>query len=267
MRNKSRPAIPDEWFSQYDSLAADIRERANGREILLVTHKGNWGDALIVNGAMRFLRWYDFKFRMVHGARGIGRELDVTLSAHRPSEFFPVFTAGGSISRLYGHVEKLRDATHAFRGGVVLPATCGLPYENIDLHSEASLWVRDHGESAVKHPNANFCHDMAFFTPSRRFLRLRNVGVFMRRDLERPKSGGSEGFDLSALGSERSPVLPFFAAVGSHKEVRTNRLHIAVAAGICGVHCKLYPGATSKISDVFNASLSSYSPDVVLSDY
>ncbi|MCA0998770.1 hypothetical protein [Alloyangia pacifica] len=248
-------------------MAVDIRQRANGREILLVTHKGNWGDALIINGARNFLRWHGFRFREVYGARGIGRQLDMTLSAQPPRDFFPVFTAGGSISRLYGHVEKLRKATHAYRGGVILSATCGLPYDSIDLHPETSLWLRDRGESAKNHPMGNFCHDMAFFTSARRFPKLRNLGIFMRNDLERPDAASREGLDLSALGNDRTPVWPFFAIVGSHREIKTNRLHIAVASAICGVPCSLLPGATNKISDVYKASLSSYSSKVALSNY
>lgn len=264
MSRRLHPAIPEAWFAAYQALADDIRARADGRRLLLVTHKGNWGDALIIHGARGFLHWHGLAFTEVHGSRAIGRDLDRTLSTHSPAEVYPVFTAGGAISPLYGHAAKLRNATRAYGGGVILPATCGLRYDDLGLHPETALWVRETGESVVNHPAGRFCHDMAFFTPARRFPKLRGEGLFLRRDREQPETSEAGGLDLSAFGSDSSPVWPFFAIIGAHRRIRTNRLHIAVASAICGVPCALSPGATSKIADVYAASLLSYGPQVTL---
>lgn len=262
------PSFPKSWETPYQSLARDIRSRAGGKKLLLVTHKGNWGDALIINGARNFLNANALAFTEVRGSRAIGRELEKTVARHDPDQYFPVFTAGGSISPLYGHLAKLRRASEAYRGGVVLPATCGLPFEELGLHPDCALWVREHGASAQNHPSGSFCHDMAFYTAARRFPKLRGDGVFMRRDKERPDDGtcegAHEGLDLSAYGSDRSPVWPLLAIVGAHRKIRTNRLHIAIAAALCGVPCELSQGSTSKIRDVFEASISEYSQSVVL---
>lgn len=268
MTTRKGPALPEAWFARYEALANDIVQQAKKRKVLLVTHKGNWGDALIVSGARNFLQWYGIGFREISGARGIGRGLEQTLSTYPPSEYFPVFTAGGSISPLYGHAKKLRNATLAFEGGLVLPATCGIPFGSLNLHPNSRFWVRDLGESAENHGSGQFCHDMAFFTPYCRMPKLRNLGVFMRRDRERPETTvNNEGFDLSALGNERSPVWAFLAIVGSHRRIKTNRLHIAVAATICRVPCDLYEGSSSKISDVYDASLAFCPSPVKLKRY
>ena len=264
MNGPARPDIPDAWLERYDALAEDIRLRADGRRILLVTHAGNWGDALIVDGARNFLRWHGMRFVELAGKRALGRDLDRTLADHPPAQAYPVCTAGGSISPLYGHVAKLERATQAYGGGVILPATCGLPFAEINVHPDTALWVRERGDSAEHHPEGPFCHDMAFFSPARRFPKLRRAGVFMRRDRERPETASQEGLDLSALGSERTPVWPFLAIVGCHRRVRTNRLHVAIASAICGVHCDLSQGSTRKIADVFKASLAEYGASIVL---
>ncbi|WP_353475414.1 hypothetical protein PVT71_17830 [Salipiger sp. H15] len=261
---KSNPSIPPHWASLYKALADDIRARARGRKILLVSHKGNWGDALIVQGARNFLRWHGFGFIELRGSRAIGRDMAKTRAQYPPDQFYPVFTAGGSISPLYGHSAKLAQASQAYEGGTILPATCGLPAQSIGLHPECTLWVRERGESAANHPSGRFCHDMAFFSPAYRFPKLRGEGIFMRRDRERPAGARDEGIDLSEFGSDRSPVWPFFAIVGSHRKIRTNRLHVAIASAICGVSCELSQGATSKISDVHAASLAEYGQTVTL---
>ena len=85
----------------------------------------------------------------------------------------------------------------------------------------------------------------------------------MRKDKERPKSSVHEGFDLSAVGNERSSAWPFFAIVGVHRRIRTNRLHVAIASALCGVPCELSPGSTRKIADVYKASLAEYSSSVL----
>lgn len=217
-----------------------------------------------MDGARNFLRWHGFDYTELRGSRAIGRDLGDTVVSFPPDRAYPVFTAGGSISPLYGHLNKLRAAPHTYAGGVILPATCGLPFDDLELHPDSSLWVREREESLRNHPRGPFCHDMAFFTPARRFPKLRRVGVFMRRDKERPRHARAEGLDLSALGSDRSPTWPFLAIIGSHRRIRTNRLHIGIASAICGVSCELSGGSTSKIADVYDASLSQYGQDIIL---
>ena len=257
------PPISESWMACYRDLAADIRHRAAGRSVLLIVHPGNWGDSLIAHGTRNFLRYYGIAYTEVSARPTIKSDerLSRTLLDFPPERFMPLFTVGGSITPHYRYVEKLRAAARAYGGGVVLPGNCGFSASELGLPDGCSFWVRDRGESARNLPAAPFCHDMAFFERAHRPLRLRPHGLFLRRDVERP-AYRKGGIDPSGWGKEYSPAGLFIRLVGSHRAVTTNRLHIAIAAVLCGSSVELLPSSTAKIADVYHASLAEYSNDV-----
>ncbi len=48
---------------EYLRLAADIKARAGGKAIYYVANFGNWGDAMIRDGALRFFRHFGIAYR------------------------------------------------------------------------------------------------------------------------------------------------------------------------------------------------------------
>lgn len=50
-------------------------------------------------------------------------------------------------------------------------------------------------------------------------------------------------------------ALAFLSVIRSCKHIRTDRLHVGIAAGLCRVPCDLYPGSNFKINSVYEHSV------------
>ncbi len=140
---------------------------------------------------------------------------------------------------------------------LVLPTTYDLPPAGLD---NVTYFSRDRFSSLKAVHESLFCHDMAFFTdikvrePSERAWKL----FAMRNDREGHGYGQHFhlNFDVSMLGDgDYRFVDPFFNIINNFKVISTDRMHIAIAAGMLGLQVNLVPGNYPKSSDVYRSSI------------
>lgn len=59
----------------------------------------------------------------------------------------------------------------------------------------------------------------------------------------------------------------FLSVVYKCKHIKTDRLHVGIAAGLCDVSCELYPGSNFKISSIYEHSCKDLMPGVSMMEY
>ena len=247
---------------EFARLAGVISHYSELGQLVFSPAKGNWGDGLINIGTRQFLR--------VLGLSVIERNKS-TLEADLLNGYFidkvVLMGGGGAWSRNFSNARKFTEqialqAKHV----IVLPTTFDLPQvkpQNI------TYFARDKFSSLKANPQADFCHDMAFFVnlqldaPTNRIWRL----FAMRNDRE--GTGLAElvpnNFDLSKLGDgDYKFADPLFNILNNFNVICTDRLHLAIASAMLGRGVKLVPGNYAKSQDVVRSSMQERYPNVEL---
>ena len=62
-------------------------------------------------------------------------------------------------------------------------------------------------------------------------------------------------------------ALAFLSVIKRCKHIRTDRLHVGIAAGLCGVSCQLYPGVNFKIRSIYEYSVKDLIPEVEMMEH
>ena len=62
-------------------------------------------------------------------------------------------------------------------------------------------------------------------------------------------------------------ALAFLSVIKRCKHIRTDRLHVGIAAGLCGVSCQLYPGVNFKIKSIYEHSVKVLIPEVDMMEH
>lgn len=221
--------------------------------VYFLPNNGNWGDALIRQGTLDFLRDVG-----LHGRELTSRRRSWILPFLRGGTV--LYGGGGAWCKLWNRsartVARLASRFHV----VVLPST----YELRVSIPRTTFFCRDLSESRQNMPAATFCHDMAFYIgrPSAPGRGSGN-GYFFRRDRE---SAGrivipAANNDLSMQGDHCSDVSPFFDEIGRFAVIHTDRLHVAIAACLLEREVHLYPGAYFKNRAVYLASMQAHFPN------
>lgn len=230
-------------------MLAERMHRICGRSrIYFYANEGNWGDALIRAGTLAFLRHNGFDF------------VELTSCRRRdwPSAWFRsnvlIYGGGGGWCSLWNraHAMLQRRAKH-FDQIIVLPST----FERAYQLEHAAFFCRDRFESQEAMPEAVFCHDMAFFLGRQHRAAGEGTGSFFRTD---PESSGrieipDGNCDLSCEGDHRTEIGPFFDRIAAFRVIRTDRLHVAIAACLLGRELHFYPGSYFKNRAVFLSSM------------
>lgn len=232
---------------EFVKLQEEILRRAKRGPVYYLANPGNWGDALIRFGTLKFFANIGLNYR--------------ELTTRKINWLVPLMT-GGTV--VYGgggawcnthnaserRVRALRKRFHV----IVLPSS----YEQrITFGERVTFFARDFYESQQNNPQAIFCHDMAFYIGRLKCSAGIGTGWFFRTDKESagvltPKS---ENCDLSAKGDTYSDMFPFFAHLARYAIVHTDRLHIAIASCLLGKEVHIYPGSYFKIRAVFKSSI------------
>ncbi len=233
---------------EFDSLADRMHRICGRSRIYFFENEGNWGDALIRAGTLRFLRHYGFDL------------IELTSNRQKlpPFAWFRsnvlIYGGGGGWCSLWNHAHAIlqRQARH-FDQIVVLPSTFEHAYEL----ENATFFCRDRFESQEAMPEATFCHDMAFFLGRQYQSTGEGTGSFFRTD---PESSGrveipDGNCDLSCEGDHRRAIDPFFDRIAAFRVIRTDRLHVAIAACLLGRELHFYPGSYFKNRAVFLSSM------------
>jgi exopolysaccharide biosynthesis predicted pyruvyltransferase EpsI len=238
---------------EFIRLEETLRKLVGQGRVYYLPNSGNWGDALIRFGTLKFLR-------------DIG--LDFTeLSADTSDWLLPfvkggtvIYGGGGAWCSLWNKAEKKVRKLHKRFRVVVLPST----YERRYSMPNTTFFCRDRFNSQEHMPEAIFCHDMAFSIGPLASTPAFGTGYFFRTDKE---SSGKLAIppgnnDLSSKGRHTSDIFPFINEIARHAVVHTDHLHIAVAACLLRRELHFYPGSYFKNNAIFLSSIQGYFDNV-----
>lgn len=241
-------------------LAEVIRHHARGEPVHFLINPGNWGDALIRAGTEHFLRAFHIDYRPLYLDDRLGSRIGRLVAGLGGGVL--LCSGGGAWCGHFNHLPRSIEVIvrrSRYRKIIVLPSTFDRPFE----FNGVQFFRRDQTGSAEAMPNAEFCHDLAFFLPPMESAAPELHRAFcFRRDVE---SAGvhaipPDNVDLSAMGTQADDLHPFFAHLARHREIHTDRLHVAIGASLLGRAVHLYPGRYFKNKAIFDASLAPYFP-------
>lgn len=224
--------------------------------IYYMPNPGNWGDALIYWGAIRF-------FNSIGIQPIIFKPTQVPELSSAPQGSL-IFGGGGAWCNDWkGGSIRVRDLSK-FHRVLVLPSTFEV-FPKID-NKDNIYFRRDHDFSTKVTTDSYFCHDMAFFLGNITTKPGSGTGFFFRKDKESrgliklPESN----IDISMRGNEFSDLYGFFNAIAQFDTIHTDRLHVSIACSLMNKKCFLYEGVYFKNESVYRASIEPYSDSVRL---
>lgn len=236
----------------FEYLASVLDRLCARGPVYYYPNPGNWGDALIDAGTRRLFADIGLVVQEVNGKL-----------KHRARALVDrgtlIYGGGGAWCRYWGEqTDFLSRDWRLYRHVIVMPST----YERAAPLPNGTFFARDEHESLERVPEAHFCHDLAFYLDPGDWPPGKGVGSFFRRDAE---SAGAlsipaDNCDLSAEGRTRSPIEPFFERIARHEIIRTDRLHVAIAACLLGREVHLHAGGYFKNQAVFRSSIEPYFP-------
>lgn len=256
---------------EFENLADRMHSVVRGRPIIFVINPGNWGDALIREGAERFLRHFDFDYISVHLNDIEKGRVNLSAIKQKIGHDDPVliYNGCGAFSPHYNMIQRVQRLAGHFSSVVLLPCTINIDMGVHQFPDDTHIFVRDLFESKLAVPEAQFCHDMAFFLELPACTSKFRSGYFFRTDREAPTEridvpAGEKNRDLSKDGRAQYPIDGFMRAIGDYSTIHTNRLHIGIAASLLSRETYLYPGDYFKIRAIFDSSISDVFPWVKL---
>lgn len=261
-----------EMLTEFDALAATLRRIVEDRPLVFFVLAGNYGDSLIREGSERFFQHYGFEYsicdlRPVY--RGKVSIADVIESTSHRSPV-AVFNGGGALNSHYRQGGRIAKIAQQFDRSAILPSSIALDLSELDLPASTTVFVRDRYESQAAAPDAQFCHDMAFFLGRTEFgfPAGHGAGRLFRRDKERAESTRRlwPNLDISKRGNALAPVGGFLRKIASFEEVYTDRLHVGIAAALLGRKTHLYSNDYFKIRAIYRSSMQDLFPNVIYHD-
>ncbi len=234
----------------------DFIKKYSGSEVDFFRFKGNYGDSVIWHGTMKLLSDLNIQ---IH---------NVELSSKIKNEVLFI-DGGGNFIDYYDDVRNFLHAKHTeYKEIVILPHTI-FGDKQIDLLSklknttifcrelESEKFVREH----AKNCGVYLSHDCAFYNI---FENKQDTGEGVlqafREDCESIFSDKPvQNIDISDIGGyETKPLDEFLDIISKHKEIHTDRLHVAITASMLGKKVTLYPNSYFKNKAVFDYSLKKY---------
>ena len=244
--------------SSFINLEKILKKKCRGAPVYYLSNPGNWGDALIRQGTLKFFDKIGLDFKELSYKELV--ELELTKNRKSLFSLFRkkptvIYGGGGAWCKLWNHsvkyIDKLKDRYNI----IVLPST----YESSYSVPNTTFFTRDKYESIRNMPQSTFCHDMAFYIGDD-FVsgqKGKGEGYFFRTDKESAKQIDipSGNYDISLAGNHLSEVAPFFEALDQYSTIHTDRLHVSIAAALLGKKVHLYPGSYFKNKAVYLSSL------------
>lgn len=255
---------------EFYGLAQTIRKLAKNKPVTFVVNPGNWGDALIRAGTIEFFNHFNIDYREIFLREENSIKRNALLLRAKAKNRLLVISGGGAWCSHYSHLaESVKgiQARYSFDNILVLPSTFDKPFEIPGVQ----FYRRDEYESKTAMPNAEFCHDMAFFLPEFSFSNkvLKKQGQFFRTDVETSNkiTLTADNHDLSGDGNETGGVYAFFRYLVNYDEVNTDRLHVSIGASLLGLKVNLYEGCYFKNQAIYKSSLQPFFPNTTFIDF
>ncbi|SMY02845.1 polysaccharide pyruvyl transferase family protein [Brevibacterium aurantiacum] len=250
--------------SCYTTLADTIKGLSDGRRIVFSPARGNWGDGLINYGTRQFLADHDLEVEECHK-----RDTLTALKSGALTGSVVLVGGSGAWSRNFQlSRDTAQNVAEQADHVIVLPTSYELSSLG-DHYGNVTYFARDNVSSMSNVPQAQFCHDMAFYTE----LQVPDLPnklwrIFaMRNDREGHDYGKyfPLNIDLSHLGdADYTFVSPLFNIVNNFDVISTDRMHLAIVGAMLGLKVNLVPGNYFKSTDVYRSSLSTNYPKVKL---
>lgn len=250
---------------EYAALAESLRALAREAPLICLDNPGNWGDAVIAAGQRAFFAHYRIPVRHLR-LRWPHLHLPAwSRLAARSMRPVIVYTGNGALCGQYPLL--MREIRLALAGTgrcVIMPSTySAASMRMLRPRAGYQFWARDRTESLHHAPGARFCHDMAFFLNLPTGEPTARRGLFFRTDVESTGRAPPPGNrDISAEGTETTPIAPLLRAVGRFEEVHTDRLHVAIIAALLGRKTRLHANNYHKNAAIFESSLAPFYPHV-----
>lgn len=255
-----------------------------GEEVLFYPNPGNAGDSLIAMGEYEAFRRAGVKVRIIDiGSDVTGRSVFVGGGGNLVPLYRSVHDA---LSNYLGKARRIVILPHTIRGHEPLLArmdeTCtvfcrdpeslahvsahapraqALPGHDMALHVDAEALLADPKLKARALPR--FAERFVLADVAAEQLPLLPVVHFLRTDDEAAGPDGGTDADISALfdfgvGPDNAPVAAWclLHAVQSARRIRTDRLHVGIAAALLGKPCELLDNSYGKNRAVHAHSLS-----------
>lgn len=240
---------------EFSRLGEILHLQCKSRPVYYLANRGNWGDALIRYGTVKFFKDIKLNYREIkHNKRS--KVIPCILGGT------VIYGGGGAWCSLWNGAAKAVSSLSKRFTVIVLPST----FETSYTFRNTSFHVRDQFQSQANMEGANFCHDMAFYIGEDFYdgTKGNGNGYFFREDKE---SAGKvplkkENQDLSPLGRQTSPVNNFFTAISNFSVIFTDRLHVAIAACLLKKEVHFYPGSYFKNYAVYLSSIKDHFPNV-----
>lgn len=236
---------------RFDFLEKFIKAECTIEPVYYVANSGNWGDALIRHGTLKFFKKRNIQVQEITDEKMVDALSDGgTL----------LYGGGGAWCKLWDHSLLIRQWQEKFKV-IVLPSTYQFNY----AIPNTLFFRRDNEESRECMPDSHFCHDMAFYIQDDFFTGQQGgVGYFFRTDAESSKRIAipPDNLDLSRQGKHLTDVAPFFSEVDKYSVIHTDRLHVGIAACLLKKELHLYLGSYFKNKAVYNASMKKYFDNV-----
>lgn len=217
---------------------------------------GNYGDSLIWHGTKRLLDDLNIKTNYV--------DLNSKIKNNTL-----LIDGGGNFTDYYSDVRVFLETKHRkYKRIIILPHTInGKKQKNIlsQLKNNCTIFCRE--EKSYEFVKKYFTgklylwHDCAFYNnltiyekPGKGILNV------FRQDCESAQTKTPrKNIDISINGWCQKPLNDFLKKISAHEEIRTDRLHVAIASMLLNKKTILYPNSYYKNLAVYNYSLSSYS--------
>lgn len=243
-------------IKEFDLLAQTIKKLEKGAKTYYLPNTGNWGDALIRHGTLRFFNDNDIDFTEIFEISKIN--LNVKKSKTRNL----IYGGGGGWCKFWSHSPLIINSLYKyFNQIIILPSSFELTHKK----DNCIYFSRDKLESKKNMPHSMFCHDMAFYLQHsiKKYPKGKGAGRFFRTDKESAIVKLPSGnFDISVRSNHYGDVQTFFDIISKYRTIYTDRLHVAIAGAIISKEVKLHPGAYFKNRAVFASTLKKYFPNV-----
>ncbi|REK15786.1 MAG: hypothetical protein DWQ37_08180 [Planctomycetota bacterium] len=230
----------------FESLRTNLTGRLRGTRAYYIANPGNWGDALIRQGTLRFFR---------DSGLDVPEAPTVQQLMAQPPGGVVVFGGGGAWCRLWNHAELAVTMIKQRFEVIVLPST----YEMAYAIPKTTFFCRDRYESQANVPAATFCHDMAFYLKGSVHAATagQGSGSFFRTDAEssRRRPIPPDNNDISLRGDHLAEIGGFVQALEPFASIHTDRLHVAILGCLLDKDVHLYPGSYFKSRAVYLSSM------------